>query len=44
MKALAAEIVRNFSNRLSALGINVREFTGDMSLTKQELAATQVSS
>ncbi|EDV24592.1 uncharacterized protein TRIADDRAFT_25989 [Trichoplax adhaerens] len=42
MKALAAEVVRNFSSRLSPLGINVREFTGDMSLTKQELAATQM--
>ncbi|CAE1313527.1 ASCC3 [Acanthosepion pharaonis] len=42
MKALAAEMVRNFSKRLEALGIIVRELTGDMQLTKQEIATTQV--
>ena len=42
MKALAAEMVRNFSKRLEALGITVRELTGDMQLTKQEIATTQV--
>lgn len=44
MKALAAEMVRNFSKRLEALGIIVRELTGDMQLTKQEIATTQVRS
>lgn len=42
MKALAAEMVRNFSKRLEALGIIVRELTGDMQLTKQEIATTQM--
>ena len=41
MKALAAEMVRNFGARLSGLGILVRELTGDMSLTKQEMIKTQ---
>ena len=42
MKALAAEMVRNFGGRLQPLGIVVRELTGDMSLTKQEILKTQV--
>ena len=42
MKALAAEMVRNFGGRLQPLGIAVRELTGDMSLTKQEILKTQV--
>ncbi|KAE8216301.1 hypothetical protein CF327_g478 [Tilletia walkeri] len=42
MKALAAEIVRKFSKRLAYLGIKVREFTGDMQLTRQEIAETQM--
>ena len=42
MKALAAEMVESFSKRLNYLGINVREFTGDMTLTKKELNETQV--
>ncbi|GFO03568.1 activating signal cointegrator 1 complex subunit 3-like [Plakobranchus ocellatus] len=42
MKALAAEMVRNFGGRLEALGITVRELTGDMSLTKQEILKTQM--
>ena len=42
MKALAAEMVRNFGKRLEPLGISVRELTGDMSLTKQEILKTQV--
>lgn len=42
MKALAAEIVRKFSGRLKALHINVRELTGDMQLTKAEIATTQM--
>lgn len=42
MKALAAEMTANFSKRLSGLGISVREFTGDMSLTKTEMLNTQI--
>jgi activating signal cointegrator complex subunit 3 len=42
MKALAAEMTANFSKRLSSLGISVREFTGDMSLTKTEMLNTQI--
>lgn len=42
MKALAAEVVRNFGIRLSPLGIVVRELTGDMQLTKYEIQNTQV--
>lgn len=40
MKALAAEIVRKMSKRLSWLGIVVKELTGDMQLTRAEIAAT----
>ncbi|CAK5275707.1 unnamed protein product [Mycena citricolor] len=42
MKALASEIVRKFSKRLAWLNIEVRELTGDMQLTKAEIAQTQV--
>jgi antiviral helicase SLH1 len=42
MKALAAEITRKFGKRLAWLGINVRELTGDMQLTRQEIAETQI--
>ena len=42
MKALAAEMVRNFGRRLAPLGIAVRELTGDIQLTKQEIQSTQV--
>lgn len=42
MKALAAEITEKFSKRLAWLGIQVREFTGDMHLTKAELVRTQI--
>lgn len=42
MKALAAEITEKFSKRLAWLGIQVREFTGDMHLTKAEITRTQV--
>ncbi|KAL5010843.1 hypothetical protein ScPMuIL_013148 [Solemya velum] len=42
MKALAAEMVRNFGGRLEPLGIAVRELTGDMSLTKSEILKTQM--
>ncbi|KAH8381944.1 hypothetical protein KR009_001110 [Drosophila setifemur] len=42
MKALAAEMVANFSKRLKSLQIVVKELTGDMQLTKAEMAATQI--
>jgi antiviral helicase SLH1 len=42
MKALAAEIVRKFAKRLQWLSIRVRELTGDMQLTKAEVAETQI--
>lgn len=42
MKALAAEMVDNFSKRLKSLQIAVRELTGDIQLTKAEMAATQI--
>ncbi|CCH41658.1 U5 small nuclear ribonucleoprotein [Wickerhamomyces ciferrii] len=42
LKALAAEIVEKFSKKLAWLGIQVRELTGDMQLTKSEIIATQV--
>lgn len=42
MKALAAEITRKFGKRLAWLGIRVRELTGDMQLTRQEIAETQI--
>jgi len=43
MKALAAEMVANFSKRLEPLGVVVKELTGDMQLTKQEIMQTQVT-
>ena len=42
MQALVAEMVGNFSSRLSSYGINVRELTGDMNLTKSEIEDTQI--
>ena len=42
MKALAAEIVRKLGKRLRWLSIRVRELTGDMQLTKAEIAETQI--
>lgn len=42
MKALAAEMVENFSKRLKPLDIIVRELTGDMQLTKTEMQQTQI--
>lgn len=38
MKALAQEMVDNFSRRLSPFLMKVRELTGDMQLTKREIA------
>ncbi len=42
MKALVAETVGNFSQRLEPYGITVRELTGDVHLTKAEIDAAQV--
>ena len=42
MKALAAEITEKLGRRLAWLGIQVREFTGDMHLTKKEIIQTQI--
>lgn len=42
LKALAAEIVDKFNKRLNWLGVKVRELTGDMQLTKDEINETQV--
>ncbi|KAH3899411.1 probable Antiviral helicase SLH1 [Saccharomycodes ludwigii] len=42
LKALAAEIVEKFSKKLGWLGIQVRELTGDMQLTKAEIMETQI--
>ena len=42
MKALAAEIVRKLGRRLRWLSIAVRELTGDMQMTKTEIAETQI--
>ncbi|XP_076632793.1 activating signal cointegrator 1 complex subunit obelus [Colletes latitarsis] len=42
MKALAAEMTKNFGKRLECLGISVRELTGDMQLTKSEIQQTQM--
>lgn len=42
MKALAAEITEKFGKRLSALNVRVREFTGDMSLSRSEAMETDV--
>ena len=42
MKALAAEITEKLGRRLAWLGIQVRELTGDMHLTKKEIMQTQI--
>ena len=42
MKALAAEITEKLGRRLAWLGIHVREYTGDMHLTKKEIVQTQI--
>lgn len=42
MKALAAEMVRNFGKRLDSLGVVVRELTGDMQLSKAEIMKTHM--
>lgn len=42
MKALVAEMVGNFGKRLKPFGLNVRELTGDMNLSKAEIEDTQM--
>ena len=42
VKALAAELVSKFGKALGPLGLSVREYTGDMQLTKAEIAQTQM--
>ncbi|KAK9491575.1 Sec63 Brl domain-containing protein [Lipomyces doorenjongii] len=42
LKALAAEVVEKLSKRLAWLGIQVRELTGDMQLTRTEVIKTQI--
>lgn len=42
MKALAAEMAANFRKKLLPLGVNVRELTGDMQLTRREIGETQM--
>ncbi|KAF8569475.1 hypothetical protein P879_05251 [Paragonimus westermani] len=42
MKALAAELATTFAKRLAPLGLKVRECTGDMQLSKQEILETQM--
>ena len=42
MKALAQELVGKFSKSLAPLGLQVREYTGDMQLTKREILMTQL--
>ncbi|CAI5759731.1 unnamed protein product [Candida verbasci] len=42
LKALASEIVEKYSKKLKWLGISVRELTGDMQLTRQEIMNTQI--
>lgn len=42
LKALAQEVVQKFSERLRPLGLNVRELTGDVQLSKREAEAAHV--
>lgn len=42
MKALVQEAVKNFSQRLGVYGVTVRELSGDSSLTRQQIAETQL--
>ncbi|KAL9054359.1 MAG: hypothetical protein Q9206_003581 [Seirophora lacunosa] len=42
MKALAAEITEKLGRRLAWLGVQVRELTGDMHLTKKEIVQTPI--
>ena len=42
MKALVAEVVGNLSNRLKSYNIVVKELSGDVSLTRQQIEETQI--
>jgi antiviral helicase SLH1 len=42
MKALASEIVKKMRKRFEWCGLAVRELTGDMQLTRKEIAETQM--
>lgn len=42
VQALVAEMVGNFGKRLKPFGLNVRELTGDMNLSKAEIEDTQM--
>lgn len=42
MKALVAEVVSSFSIRLKPYGINVRELSGDVHLTREQIGDTQM--
>ena len=42
MKALVQEVVLNFGKRLAPYGVQVRELSGDQSLTVAQIQATQV--
>jgi activating signal cointegrator complex subunit 3 len=42
LKALAAEIVEKFTSKLAHAGVVVKEFTGDLTLTRQELLETHI--
>jgi len=42
MKALVQEVVSNFQRRLADYGMVVRELSGDSSLTRQQIAETQL--
>ncbi|CAJ2656232.1 unnamed protein product [Trifolium pratense] len=42
MKAHVTEIVGNLSNRLQEYGVKVRELSGDLSLTPQQIEETQI--
>eukprot|EP00871_Galdieria_phlegrea_P004924 jgi/Galph1/5432/GphlegSOOS_G4003.1 len=42
MKALASEVTENFQNRLSCLGLNVREMTGDTEVNYQDAMNTDM--
>lgn len=42
MKALAQEVVTKFQERLKPLNLIVKEYTGDMQLTKQEISEANI--
>lgn len=42
MKALVSELVGNFTSKLEPLGIKVKELTGDMQLSQQQIDETQL--